>query len=53
VIGDPARERLADALIHNLTYHGDQFRTRNPCVRPGFDGRRMMSLHRPLPHSLQ
>jgi hypothetical protein len=35
VISDQARERLADALIHNLTYHGDQFRTHNLRVRPG------------------
>ena len=35
VIGDPARERLADALIYDLTYHGEQFRAQNPRVRPG------------------
>jgi hypothetical protein len=35
VIGDQARERLADALIYNLTHHGEQFRTQNVRVRPG------------------
>jgi hypothetical protein len=34
VIGDEARERLSNAVIQDLSSHGEQFRTQNPRVRP-------------------
>lgn len=35
VISEPARERLAEALIYNLSNFGDKFRQENYRVRPG------------------
>jgi hypothetical protein len=35
VIGDQARERLADDLIHDLSHHGERMRQQSPRVRAG------------------
>jgi hypothetical protein len=35
VLSGPARERLSDALIDNLSHRGEYYRTQNTRVRPG------------------